>query len=297
VVDRNPFDSAMNVQVVYSRSSPRPWNVTGGPGRGVLEVRQPMDKLKSMYQFPTQASQVPRSNLKMADDTPGRGLRMSSTQPPQFTRERRDDSTFSFSSSPFDEFRRDAGPSRRISEANTSTILGSGSGSRPKSKLSTGDEVNDIQGSNGSVLPQQKERDGHPHMSPSIACVSVSNEIEERPRGQDSIPVSPARSVMRYTTYGDVLVLMQPPSINPTIMERMLTKIVRKSSQRFRLLPPPKRAIPQTQSKNTPATSTTTTTTGSTDASTADFGQNHEHSRSSSAHIHPRSTGTKKNKE
>jgi hypothetical protein len=140
--------------------------MAGSPGRGVLEVCQPMDKWKSKYQFPAQALQVPRSNLKTTEDTPNQGLRMSSTQPPQFTRERRDNSTFSFSSSPFDEFQRDAGPSRRISEANTSTVLGLGSGSHPKSKLSGGDEGNDIQGSKKIVFPRQgprKERDDHSH--------------------------------------------------------------------------------------------------------------------------------------
>ena len=223
VVNRRPFDSAMNIQVVYSGSSSHSRNVTDGPGRGVVEVRQPGDKWRSQYHFPTQSLRIPQSDSKTTEDTPRQELRMSSAESSQVTRERGGDSTFSFSSSPLNEFQEDAGPSKRSLEANTSTIPGLESGSHPKSKLSAGDEGNDIQDSK-ITFPQQKtermvprredgegrsgadrrekgkEREDHSRMSPSVDYVSVSNRVEEHPQGQDLTPVSPTRSVMRYTT-------------------------------------------------------------------------------------------------
>ena len=214
VVDRKPFNSAVNIQVVYSESSSRSRNLASGPGRGVVEVRQPVDKWGSKYPFPTQALQLPRSNSRTAEDTPRDELRM----PSQVTRGGRDDSTFSFSSSP-SELRRDVGPSRCISEVNISTILGWESGSRPKSKLSAGDEGDDIQCSKNTTLPRQKEErmiqrwdgdeggsgEGHREKEkerddPSVETdyVSVPNEVEERPRSKALTPVSLARSAMRY---------------------------------------------------------------------------------------------------
>jgi hypothetical protein len=124
VVDRKPFESAVNIQTACSESSSHSQNVAGGPGREGVEVRQPVDKWRSKYRFPTQALQLPRSNPKTTEDTPRHRSRTLLTPQSQVTRERRGDSTFSFSSSPFDEFRRDAGPSRRILEANTPTIPG-----------------------------------------------------------------------------------------------------------------------------------------------------------------------------
>jgi len=224
VVERNPFDSAVNIRVVYSGSSSRSRNAAGGPGRGVVEVRQPADEWKSKYQFPTQALHSPRSNSNTTEDTPGHGLRTSWARLSQVTGERGRDSAFSFSSSPFNEFYREAGSSRRISEVNTSTIAGSGSGSCPEPKSSAGDEGNDIQDSKKITLPEQKEervvpklgggedRDGedrrrkgkegddHSCISASAEYVSVSKEVEEHLRVQDPTPVSPARLVMRYTT-------------------------------------------------------------------------------------------------
>ena len=218
VVDRKPFDSAMNIQVAYSGSSSHSRNVGGDPGRGVVEVRQPVGRWKSKYQFPTQALQLPRSNPKTTEDTPRHGL-MSLNRPLQATRESGGDSAFSFSSPPFDEFRRDAGPSRRISEANTSTVLGWESGSRPKSKLSAEDKGNYIQDSKKTTFPRQKGgrmvprwnggegRSGERHRekgkerddpSASTDYVSVLNEVEGHPRSQDPTLVSPMRSVIIY---------------------------------------------------------------------------------------------------
>jgi len=216
VVERNLFDSAVNIRAVYSSgSSSRSRNAAGR----VVEVCQPTNEWKSKYQFPTQALHSSRTNSNTTEDTPGYGLRTSWARLSQATGERGRDSAFSFSSSPFDEFRRDADSSRRISEVNTSTFTGSGSGSRPKSKLLAGDEGNDIQGSKKIMLPGKKgermvpkldggedrqgkgkEGDDHSCISASAEYISVSKEVEEHPRVQEPIPVSPTRLVMRYTT-------------------------------------------------------------------------------------------------
>lgn len=186
VVDRKPFDSAMNIRVVYSGSSSCSQNVIGGPDRGVVEVCQPMDEWRAKYQFPTQALQLFQSNSKTTEGTP--------------RQERRGDSTLGFPPSPSDEFQRDADPSSHISEVNTPTTIGLESESRPKPKLPTRDERNDIQGGKKTVFPQQKERDDHSCVSASTEYVSVSKEVEEHPQGQDSTRVSLARPVMRHTT-------------------------------------------------------------------------------------------------
>ena len=184
VVDRKPFDSAMNIRVVYSGSSSRSQNVIGGPDRGVVEVCQPMDEWRSKYQFPTQALQLLRSDSKIAEDTP--------------RQERRSDSTLGFPPSPSDEFQRDADLSSHISEVNTPTTVGLES--RPKSKLPTRDEGNNIQGGKRAVFPKQKERDDHSCASASTEYVSVSKEVEEHSQSQDSTRVSSARPVIRHTT-------------------------------------------------------------------------------------------------
>lgn len=224
IVERNLFDSAVNIRAVYSSgSSSRSRNVAGGTGR-VVEVCQPTNEWKSKYQFPTQALHSPRTNSNTTEDTPGYGSRTSWARLSQVTGERRRDSAFSFSSSPFDEFRRDADSSRRISEVNTSTFTGWGSGPRPKSKLSAGGEGDGIQGSKKITFPGKKgermvpkldggedgdgedrrgkgkEGDDHSCISASAEYVSVSREIEEHPRVQDQTPVSPAQLVTRYTT-------------------------------------------------------------------------------------------------
>lgn len=222
-MDGKPSNSAVNIRDVYPESGSRSQNAAGDPGHEVVEVSQPVETLESKYQFPTQALKSPQSNSKITEDVPRHGFRMLLGRPLQIARERKGDSTISFSSSPFDEFRKDAGPSRRVSEANTSTIAGWESGSRPKSKLSGGDEGNDIEG--GKIMfPRQKgegmvprwdggegrsredhrekgkERDDRSCASASTDYISVSNEVEEHPRFQGSTPVSPARSVIGCVT-------------------------------------------------------------------------------------------------
>ena len=199
VVERSLFDSAVNIRAVYSSgSSSRSRNVAGGTGR-VVEVFQPTNEWKPKYQFPTQALHSPRTNSNTTEDTPGYGSRTSWARLSQVTGERGRDSAFSFSSSPFNGFCGDADSSRRISEANTSTIAGWESGSRPKSKLSGGDEGNDIEGSK-IMFPQQKVEGMVPRWDGGDGRSSVSNEVEEHPRFQGSTLVSPARSVIGCVT-------------------------------------------------------------------------------------------------
>ena len=220
VVDRGPFDSAVNIRVQYSGSSSRSQDVAG-PTRNVVDVRQPVGEWKTKYQFPTQALPSPRSNSKTTDDGPRHGLVMSLARSSRATRERRGDSTFSFSTSPFDEFQRDGGPSRRVSEANTSTIPRRESGFRPKSKLSVGDGGKAIESNKEVTFPGQegkrmvprregrseeghgergKERDDRSYMSTSTDYVSVSSDVGEHSRDQNSTPVSPIRPRTGYTT-------------------------------------------------------------------------------------------------
>ena len=218
VVDRRPFDSAVNIQIEPSSCS----QAVGGPTRGVVDPHKPVNKWKSKYQFPTQAPPSPRSGSKTTDDAPRHGLRMSLTRP-SHVRERGGDSTISFTSSPFDEFQKDASPFRRISEANVHTIPGRESGPRPKSKLSAGSGGSDAQGNN--MFPRQKgkrmvprwkgsegrseegrsgrgkEGDDRSSFSNSADYVSVpSGDAEGRSWNQNPTQVSSTRSWMRYTT-------------------------------------------------------------------------------------------------
>jgi len=261
-VDRKPFDSAANIRIVYSDPSSHS-RTAGGPARGVVNVHQPANKWKSEYQFPAQASPLPRSDLKISDDAPRHELRMPLARPSEIT-ERERDSAFSFTSSPFDEFREDAGTSRRISEVNVSTAPRRESGTRPKSKLSarTGSEGNDIQGNNmflrnkgKRMMPgwkgegrneedhteKGKGRDNHSLVSTPTDYVSVSGEVEEHSRNQNS-----------------------KPSSNPSLIKKIWTKF--------------RRVIPQTQD-NAPAASITTIATATDAANTAVAGPSQERER------------------
>ena len=219
-VDRGPFDSAVNIRVQYSGSG-SPSQAVTGPTRNVVDVSQPVGKWKTKYQFPTQALPSLRSNPETTEDGPRHELVMSLTRPLRAIRERRGDSTFSFSTSPFDEFERDGGPSRRVSEANTSTIPRRGSRSRPKSKLSVGDDGNGGQSNKETTFRRQKgksvvprwdgrsegdhgergkERDDFSYISTPTDYVSVSSDAREHSRDQTPTPVSPTQPGMRYTT-------------------------------------------------------------------------------------------------
>lgn len=176
--NRRPFDSATNIQVVYSESNPHSENAAGLTRR-VVEVCKHVDRRKPEYQFP---AQLPRSDSKATEDAPKHGLS-------QITRGR-GDSTPSFSSSLSDEFGTDEAPSRRISDANIPTTPGLESGPRPMSELSVGDKGNEIQGGKKTVFPRRKEREDHPRLSDSADYVFVSSKVEENLWDQSTTQVS-----------------------------------------------------------------------------------------------------------
>ena len=292
VVDRWPFDSAVNVRVVYSRPGSSSQEAIG---HRVVDVHQPTDKWKSKYQFPIQPLQLPRRDSKMTGVKSRHGSGISLARPSQNTREHRGDSTFSYSSSPFDEFVKDAGPSTRIPETNTPTIPRHESRSQLRSKL-LGDKGNDagetmfprpngkraVPGWGGSKSKSEeickekgKERDDRSRLSRDY--VSVPNEVEEHSRDQIKTltPVSPTRPGMRYTTQDAVSILIQRSSPNTSIIKQLWKKLgVRKPSQLLRSSPP-KRPVTQTPN-NTSAASMITATTESAFAPTVDSGKDRE---------------------
>ena len=201
VSDRGPFDSAANIRVVYSESSPRSGNAADST-RKVADVRNPTNKWKSEYEFPTQS---PRSTTEAAEDGPRRRPKMPSTRLSQVTGGHQRDSAFSFLISPFDEFRRDSGPSRCISEVTTPTTSRRATGSSPMSGFSGEDGRNGVRGKTRFPRPNEKrnvpkwdrsenrggERDDNSHLSASTDCISVSSGVEGHRRDQSSTPVSP----------------------------------------------------------------------------------------------------------
>jgi len=293
VVDRWPFDSAVNVRVVYSGAGSSSREVIGNR---VVDVHQPTDKWKSKYQFPIQPLQLPRRDSKMAGVNSRHGFGISLARPSQNTREHRGDSTFSYSSSPFDEFVKDAGSSTHIPETNTPTIPRRESRSQLRPKLLGGDKGNDagetmfprqngkraVPGWGGSESKSEetrkekgKERDDRSRLSRDY--VSVPNEVEEHSRDQINTltPVSPTRPGMRYTTQDAVSILIQRPSPNTSIIKQLWKKLgVRKPSQLLRSSPP-KRPVTQTPN-NASAASMITATTESAFAPTVDSGKDRE---------------------
>lgn len=202
VADRRPFDSAMPIQVDYSGASSSS-RVQAGPSRNVVDIRQ---QRVPQYQFPSQPRPAPQSDSKAADVAPRHGLRMSFLRPSRGARERGGDSMSSFSSSPFDEVL------TRLSWANASAIPRREPQTqpfpRPKSKLGT--DTTAATGREAPRFPRQgevrmiprwnggKDRgeqgrvegDDHSFMTTSTDYVSVSGEIEERPREQTLAQVS-----------------------------------------------------------------------------------------------------------
>ena len=201
VADRRPFDSAVPIQVVYSGASSSS-GVRAGPSRNVVDIHQ---QAVPQYQFPAQPRPAPQSDSKEADVAPRHGLRMPFLRPSRKARERGGDSMTSFLSSPFDEL------SGRLSWANPPAIPRREPqpqlALRPKSKLGTDTttvtsvetprfprqgEVRMIPKWNGGqdrVEQGRMEGDDHSFMSASD-YVSVSGEIEERPREQPPAQVS-----------------------------------------------------------------------------------------------------------
>ena len=288
VVDRRPFDSAVHIRVAYSGSSSPPRDVANS-ARRVVDVQPLKKRPEPKHPFPMQPLEPPRHNPKTADVGLGHGLKILLTRPSRNTR-----AISSFSSSPFDEYRRDAGLSRRISETNTPTTPGRGSGSRPRSRLGR-DEVrssketrfprqegrriipgwggNDA-GGGGGREEMGMERDDRSHMSTSTDLVSIPNEAEERSRDHSSTQVSSMQQGIRCMIQDTVLIPIQHQSPNPSLMTQLLTKLgVRKYPQ------PQKHALAQVQ-KEMSTVPMTMATASSVDTPTAGPGQGRERTMS-----------------
>lgn len=177
VVERGPFDSAVQVRVTYSPSV--------APFRRVIDVLQPGN---AKHKFPVQRTPVSRSGSNTLGAPPRHGLRMSLVRPP----------------------RSDAGSSRFSSGA---TIVGYESGPRPGSGLAGRDEREDVGTSKDSsafprpngkpAVPRRdgnegitedervrvgKERDDRSFVSTSTEYVAVSVEAEQHHRDTTATP-------------------------------------------------------------------------------------------------------------
>lgn len=293
--DHRPFDSAVSIQVEYSRSGPS--RDTAASPRKVVGVHQLGDKRsRSKHSFPGRSLEPPRrkrsnprpdivSPVRRASEAmgvgPRHGLRISLTPPSRSARRnsnskqprRRGDSTLSFSSSPFDEFHNDTSTPEDIPEATASTAPGTQLGSQLKSKLPSRDKKRAVpawgggEGRGGAGREEKGKGRELPSYTPTPTdYVSVvSNQTEDRSRDQDLTPVSPTRLGTRYTTQGAVSVLIQRSSKNPSFIQVMFARLgVRKSSSLLRPPPPSKRVLTQAQ-MDTPASTTAVpaTSTGS----------------------------------
>lgn len=280
--DSRTFNSAVGVQVVYSRSGLGSQDVAGH-ARRVLDVRQPAaERMKSKHSFPTRPPEPPQRKgssrqpdtdpgLETSDVRPRHGLRMSLVPPSQTTKgfshlrepERQRDSTFSYSSSPFDEFRSDAGPSQTVPDAGNPTIPIPGRESGSRRPRPHRGEVNDVGGDRGAAFPrfgmrrvvpgwgggedaderehkEKGEERGNRSYLPTPTG-PASNEAEDPSRDRNLTPVSPMRPAMGYTTQDAVSILIQRRG--PSFVKQMLTKLgVHESSQFLRSLSPSKRA-------------------------------------------------------
>lgn len=79
VTDRSPFNSAVPIRVIYSRSVSRPGGPVGPFGR-VVGVHQ---QWNSMHKSPTQATPVSPKDSTPTDSPPRHGIRMSLPRPPK----------------------------------------------------------------------------------------------------------------------------------------------------------------------------------------------------------------------
>jgi hypothetical protein len=177
VVDRGPFDSAMPIRVIYSRSGISSGNLAGRSGRvvGVHQQRNPMP----MYKFPAQLAPVTPNDSKATEAPPRHGLKMSLPRPPKIN---------------------DGSPSR-ISGATFTAIPDH----EVRTRLAARDERGDVGTSkeatifprrNGKrVMPvwdggEGKEGDDYSLRSASTDYVSVLSGGEEHPQDNISRPVS-----------------------------------------------------------------------------------------------------------
>ena len=175
------------------------------------------------------------------------------------------DSTFSFSSSPFDEFRRDAGPSQGITEGETSTIPvpGHGSGSHPRPKFPGRGGMGDdrkaafprsgvrrvVPGwgtSEGECREKGKEGGDRSHLRIPTDHAPVSNEVEDQSRDWTLTPVSPTQQGMRFTTQDAVSILIRRSRPSPSFVEQLLTKFGVRKPPQLRPSLPSKRILAHT---------------------------------------------------
>ena len=268
------FNSAATVRVEFSSPNSGPQDVADTDHR-VVDVQPAPGRVRSKHSLSIRPLEPPRRrgsgkrpNADPSWETigvePRHGLRIPLAPPSRNTQgfshlresERQRYSTFSFPSSSFDEFRGDAGPSQRIPGAETPTIPipGHESGSRrPRSKLSTRDEGNDIGADREAGFPRSgtkrvvpgwggtegvnegrreekgKERGDRSHTPTPTGNVPTSSEVEDL----NLTPVSPMRRGLGYTTQDAVSILIQRP--DPSFVKLVLTKLgVPKSSQLLR---------------------------------------------------------------
>lgn len=277
------FNSAATVQVEFSDPNSASQDV-GDTDHKVVDVQPASGRVRSRHLLSIPPLEPPRrrgsgrrpntdSSWETIGVEPRHGLRIPLAPPSRNSQgfshlqERLRDSTFSFSSSPFDEFRSDAGPSQRIPEAEIPTILiqGRESGSRqPRSRSPSRDEGTDI-GDREAAFPRSgtkravprwgstkgtsegrqeekgKERGDRSYTPTPTANIPTSNEVEDPSWDLNLTPVSPARSGMWYTTQDAVSILVQRP--DPSFFKSVLTKLgVPESSQLLRSSLPLKRS-------------------------------------------------------
>ena len=275
VRDSRTFDSSATIRVGFSGLNPGSRDAAH-TDRSVVGVQPTSGRVRSKRLLSIRPLEPPRrrrssrrSNTDPSSETtsvePRHGLRIPLAPPSRngqgssYSREpeRRRDSTLSFSSSPFDEFRSGAGPSQRIPEAEISTapIPGRETGFRhPESKPPGRNERNDIGGDREAAFPRsgmkravpewggiegmnegRREEEGKERGDRSYTPIltdnaSISSEVEDLPWDLNLTPVSPTRPGVGYTAQDAVSILLQRP--DPSFVKLVLTKLgVPKSSQ------------------------------------------------------------------
>jgi hypothetical protein len=183
-MDKRPFDSAVAIRVVYSRSNSRPRDV-GALARRVLNVRQ---QLYTKYQFPVQRTLVAGADLNTGEVPPRHGLNMSLVRPPRnepssprsisgTTTPGHDSGFWSGSGLASPDMRGDVGTSKEKS------IFPRRQGKRAVPEWNGSKDA----GHGGRI--REGVRDDHSSISASTDYVSVSGDIEENPQDTTS-PVS-----------------------------------------------------------------------------------------------------------
>ena len=183
IVGRKPFDSAIPIQVIYSRSVSRPGGVAG-PFSRVIGVHQ---QRKPMHQFPTRPTPVSPNDSKTTESLPTNSLLETSSVITPNT---------------------NAVPPERISGASVSNTLGHKPGPGPRSRAperrdaGPSREATAFPRRNGKrVMPPWsdvggQEGDDRSFRTTSTGYVSISGEGDEYFREETSTPVSATGSVV-----------------------------------------------------------------------------------------------------